>query len=219
MIMAAVVIEAKKREEIGSGNARKFRREGKVPGVFYIDGQDSIPILFDHKELNYFLNHAHGLVDLEISGEKAPLKCVLKEVQYHPVTEEPLHVDFLGVKMGEKIQLSVPLVLRGTPEGLKAGGILEHLIRELEVECLPKDIPDNLEVDVSGLSVGKSIHVGDLQFENVLILDDPGETVALVEMPRVQVSEVEEVAEMGEEPEEPEVIGKRKQEEEQEEQE
>jgi large subunit ribosomal protein L25 len=219
MIMAAVVIEAEKRESSGSGNARKYRRAGKVPGVFYIDGKDSISLLFEHKKLSYFLSHAHGLVDLEISGEKAALKCVLKEVQYHPVTDEPIHVDFLGVKMGEKIQLSVPLILRGTPEGIKAGGILEHLIRELEIECLPKDIPDNLEVDVSGLSVGKSLHVRDLQFENILILSDPGETIALVELPRVQITEVEEVAEVEEELEEPEVIGKGKQEEEEEEQE
>lgn len=215
--MAAVVIEAQKRDVGGSRNARRYRREGKVPGVYYIGGNEAVHLLFDAKQLTYFLNHAHGLVDLEVSGEKSPFKCVLKDVQYHPLNEEPLHVDFLGVKMGEKLQLSVPLVLRGTPDGVKLGGILEHVIRELDIECLPKDIPDHLEFDVSHLGLGKSVHVEDLKFENVTILNDPSETIALVELPKVAITEVEKVEEAGEEIMEPEVIGKGKQEEEEEE--
>lgn len=215
--MAAVVIEAQKRDVSGTRNARRYRREGKVPGVFYIGGSEAVHLLFDAKQLTYFLNHAHGLVDLEVSGEKSPFKCVLKDVQYHPVNEEPLHVDFLGVRMGEKLQLSISLVLRGTPEGVKSGGILEQVIRELEIECLPKDIPDHLEFDVSHLGVGKSVHVEDLQFENVTILNDPNDTIALVELPKAAISEMEEIGEAEEEITEPEVIGKGKQEEEEEE--
>jgi len=216
--MSAVVIEAQKRDESGSSNARRYRREGKVPGVFYISGSEAVHLLFDAKQLTYFLNHAHGLVDLEITGEKSAFKCVLKEVQYHPVNEEPLHVDFLGVKMGEKIQLAISLVLRGTPEGVKTGGgILEQVLRELDIECLPKDIPDHLEVDVSHIDVGKSVHVSDLEFENITILNDPTETIALVELPKAAISEMEEIEEAEEEITEPEVIGKGKQEEEEEE--
>lgn len=216
--MSAVVIEAQKRDESGSNNARRYRRAGKVPGVFYIEGSETVHLLFDAKQLTYFLNHAHGLVDLEISGEESAVKCVLKDVQYHPVNEEPLHVDFLGVKMGEKIQLAISLVLRGTPEGVKTeGGILEQVIRELDIECLPKDIPDHLEVDVSHIEVGKSVHVSELSFENITILNDPTETIALVELPKAVISEMEETEEAEEEIMEPEVIGKGKQEEEEEE--
>lgn len=211
--MATVVIEASTRDNVGSSNARRYRREGKVPGVFYIGGNKSVSLLFDAKKLSYFLNHAHGLVDLEISGESSAHKCILKDVQYHPVSDEPLHVDFLGVKMGERIKISVSLVLKGSPEGVKAGGILEHLLREVELECLPINIPHHLEVDVSGLAVGKSIHVGDLSYENIVILNDPSETIALVELPKAAISEMEEILEPGQEPTEPEVIGKGKQEE------
>jgi large subunit ribosomal protein L25 len=217
MVMSAVVIEAQKRDETGSRNARRYRREGKIPGVFYIDGGEAVHLWFDAKQLTYFLNHAHGLVDLEVSGDKSALKCVLKDVQYHPVNEEPLHVDFLGVKMGEKLQLSISLVLRGTPEGVKSGGILEHMIRELDIECLPKDIPNHLEYDISHMDLGDAIHVKDLAYDNITILNDPSETIALVELPKVTVSEVEEIEETEEEMMEPEVIGKGKQEEEEEE--
>lgn len=215
--MATVVIEANTRDNSGSSNARRYRREGKVPGVFYMDGNKSVSLLFDAKKLSYFLSHAHGLVDLAISGESSAHKCILKDVQYHPVSDEPLHVDFLGVKMGEKIKISVSLVLKGAPEGVKAGGILEHLLRDVEIECLPINIPHHLEVDVSGLAVGKSIHVGDLSYQNIVILNDPGETIALVELPKAAISEMEEILEPGQEPAEPEVIGKGKQEEEEEE--
>ncbi|MCK6618959.1 MAG: 50S ribosomal protein L25 [Calditrichaceae bacterium] len=216
--MATVVIEARKRDKSGTRNARQYRREGLVPGVFYIDGKEAVPLLFDAKNLSNFLSHTRGLVELEISGEKAALECVLKEVQYHPVTDEPLHVDFLGVKMDEKIEIQVPLILKGTPEGVKTGGILEHLVRQLTIECFPGNIPNILEVDVSGLAVGKSVRVGDLKYENIAILNDPNETVALVELPKAAISELEEMPQEAEITE-PEVIGKGKEAEEQEEQE
>lgn len=216
--MATVMIEARKRDKSGTRNARQYRREGLVPGVFYIDGKEAVQLLFDAKNLSNFLNHTRGLVELEIAGEKAARECVLKEVQYHPVTDEPLHVDFLGVKMDEKIEIQVPLILKGTPEGVKTGGMLEHLVRQLTIECFPGNIPNVLEVDVSGLAVGKSVRVGDLKYENITILNDPNETVALVELPKAAISELEEMPQEAEITE-PEVIGKGKESEEQEERE
>lgn len=183
------VLIAKTRETNGSPNARRLRREGNVPGVFYMSGKEASSLTFNHKTLNNFLNHAHGLVDLQIEGEKAPRKCIVKDVNYDPVTERIVHIDFLGVKMGEKIEVTVPLSLTGVPAGEKFGGILEHLLRDLEIECFPRHIPDYLEYDVSGLEVGDSVHVSDLKYDNIDILNSPDDTVALVEVAKVVISE------------------------------
>ena len=191
----AEVIEAKPREKSGSKAARQYRREGLIPGVFYSHGEDAISLAFDSLQLTNFLSHTHGLLDLQIEGEKKPRKCVLKDVQYDPLTDQVIHVDLLGVKMGEKLQVAVPLVLTGTPLGIKQGGILEHLTREVEIECMPRHLPNQLEVDISNLAVGQSIQIKDLAFENITILNDPNETVALVELPKAAISAEEALAE------------------------
>ena len=207
-----VVIEARKRELIGKKSSKKLRKMGLVPGVFYEKGKPAVHLAFDIKALQYFMSHAHGLVDIKIEGKKEPLKCVLKDVQYHPVTDEVIHVDFQGVTMGEKISVTVPLVLRGTPRGVKEGGLLEHMIRELEIECLPKHLPEQLEIDVSHLKIGDALHVKDLSFENIRILDDPNEVILVIEAPRVEEAVEEAAATFEEEPPEPEVITSRKEE-------
>ncbi len=195
--MSAVTIEARKREEVGTRAAKKFRREGWVPGVFYSHGKPAESLLFNLRNLGYFLARGHGLVDLQIEGSKTPLKCVLKEVQYHPVSEKPIHADFMGVTMGEKLTVMVPLALKGTPRGAKQGGILQFLVREVQVQCLPTNIPQTLEIDVEPLEVGDAFHVGDLKLDNIEILDDPNETILTVELPKRVISELDEAA-MGE---------------------
>jgi len=206
----SAVIEAQKRNEFGKKGSKILRRQGNTPGVYYINGEPAIPLLFDSKIITKFLNASHGLIDLKIDGEKGARKCVLKEIQRDPVTGKYLHVDFLGVKMGEKIIVTIPLVLRGVSLGTKAGGILEHLIRELEIECFPRHLPEKLEIDVSDLEIGDSIHISDLNFEDIKILDDPDETVVVVEAPRLVVEEELEEEEITE----PELIGEKKEEEE-----
>ncbi|RMF61341.1 MAG: 50S ribosomal protein L25 [Calditrichaeota bacterium] len=190
----AEIIEAKRREQFGSRFARRFRRQGLIPAVFYFRGDDALSLLLDSKQITQFLGHTHGLIDLQIEGEKSPRKCVVKDVQYDPLTDQVVHVDFLGITMGEKIEVTVQLKLIGTPVGVKQGGILEHLTRELEIECFPRHLPDHLEVDVSELNVGDSIQVKDLNFENITILNDPNETIALVELPKAAISAEEEAA-------------------------
>jgi len=203
-----IMVEAKKRVDMGKGYARRLRKQGLIPGVFYEKGKEALPLVFDKKKIQFMINHSHGLMDLKIEGEKNPRKCVVKEVQYDPVTDEVIHLDFQGVTMGEKLVVTVPLVLKGTPAGVKAGGILEHLIHELEIECYPKDLPEELELDVSHLNLGDSIHIKDLHFENIRILDDPSEVVVLVAAPKVM--EVEEAAvEEGEEMEPQVITGKK----------
>lgn len=206
------VIKALKREKTGKSAVRQYRRQGYVPGVYYSHGEEAIPLLFEEKMLRHFVGGSHALLDLQIEGTKKPLKCILKEIQQDPVSGKVLHVDFQGVKMGEKIVVTVPVVLTGTPAGVKEGGILEHMIRELEIECFPRDLPETLEIDVSNLKIGEAIHVKDLQFENIRILDEPDETILVIEAPRVAeevVAEEEEVSEFAE-PQEPEVIREKK---------
>lgn len=202
-----VLIEAQKRDLVGKKNAKNYRREGYIPGVYYFHGNEAVPLLFEAMKLKQLLSGTRALIDLKIEGQKEPLKCFLKDYQQDPLTDEPIHIDFQGVKMGEKITLEVPLILRGTPIGVKTGGIVEHLIRELEVECLPSHLPEFLEIDISNMDIGDSIHISDLSFENIRILNDAEETVVLVETPRIVVEE--EVAEE-EELAEPEVIGEEK---------
>lgn len=199
-----VVIEAKKRKSVGKKSTKKHRSEGYIPGVYYFRGNEAMPLLFDSLKMTQFLRGHRGLLDLKIEGEKEPLKCFLKEYQRDPVTDDPIHVDFQGVKMGEKIIVSVPLLVQGTPVGVKNGGVLEHITRELEIECLPSHLPETLELDVSHLEIGDSIHIEELNFENIRILDDPETTVVLVEMPRIMV---EEEPTEEEEMVEPELIG------------
>ncbi len=204
-------IEATLREERGKGQARKLRRQGFVPGVFYEKGKEAIALAFNAKDLQKFLDETHAIVDIKVKGKKRSLKAIIKDVQTHPVTDEVIHVDFQGVTMSEKLTAVVPVVLTGTPEGVKQGGMLEHLIRELEIECYPKDLPETLEIDVSQLKIGDSIHVSDLKFDNLRILDDPSETIVVIEGPKV-ATEGEVAAEevSGVEMTEPEVIKKGK---------
>lgn len=196
--MSNAKIVAEKRDTFGTRSVRRMRREGQVPGVIYAGGEEAIHLSFEVKEVSRFLNHAHGLVDLEISGEKTPHKCILKDVQYNPITDVPMHVDFLGVTLGTKLQMTVSLNLVGSSAGVKLGGTLDQVLRELNIECLPKDIPDSLDVDVTELNIGDGIHVSDLSFEKVEILNDPSDTVVQVIAPRL-VDVDDEIAEEAEE--------------------
>jgi large subunit ribosomal protein L25 len=169
----------------------------------------------NQKEFESKLLHAHGLLELEVEGEKEKLQCVLKDLQIDPVKETLVHADFQGVKLGEKLTLDIPIVLKGTAAGVKAGGILEFITREVEIECFPNDIPDNLEIDVTDLEIGDSVRIKDLKFEKIRILDDEDETILIVEHAKVvQELEEAEVAEGEEEVQEPEVITSRREEEE-----
>lgn len=210
--MAIVAIEAQKRDQKGSKYARRYRRQGMVPGIFYIHGHESVPLLFNFKSLTNFLSRAHGLISLKVEGEKEERNCVVKDVQYDPVTQAVQHLDLQGVTMGEKIELSVPLVLKGTPAGVKLGGIVEQSLFELDIECFPRDIPDHLEYDISAMEIGDSISVEDLSYDKITILNDPSENVVNVAVPKVVEEVVEEEAEITE----PELIGAAEKEEEEE---
>ena len=213
--MAIVSLEAARRDAVGKGVARKLRAGGRIPAVYYGRGEDSIPLTVSLKELESVIHAAEGsnvIVDLKVSGDKAKdRKALIREIQRDPVAGLILHLDLQHISLTERITVEVPIVLVGTPIGVKdAGGILEHLLREVEVECLPTEIPAKLEVDVSGLAIGDSLHVSDIKAERAEIKTEMDRAIAAVVPPTIleEVKPAEEVVEA-----EPELIAKEKKEE------
>ena len=206
---ATATISARSREGRGKGAARQTRREGRIPGVLYGHGEDSVPLSVDANELQrlvHTISIENTIVDLDL-GSGEPYKVLIRELQRHPFRDEFVHIDFFHVAMDEQIQVEVPIVLVGTPTGVKnKGGVLDHQLRELEVFCLPGSIPEKIELEVSHLDIGDSIHVSDIQLPDVEILTDLDRSVVAVLAPTV--IEAEEAAE--EAPTEPEVIGRGK---------
>ncbi len=155
-------LEVFKREGEGKKYLRSLRRDNKVPGIFYSHAsKESIPFLMDKKDMLKAMKAEAHLYKVSVGGRLR--SAVFKEVQFHPVTDEVIHVDLYGVRMDELIDFKVPLHLIGIPEGVSVdGGHLSHLQQELDIRCLPADIPNVIEIDVTELRKGESIHVSDL---------------------------------------------------------
>jgi len=191
-----VKLQAEKREGVGRGPNRRLRQQELIPAVLYGAHCSPENLQLQKKPLESILAHAaneHMLVDLEITGAKKR-SALIQSVQHDPITTEILHVDLMEVAMNETISSAVPLESVGTPEGVKnGGGLLEVLLRELEIECLPKDLPDIIEFDVSALRIGDSLHVKDLPLpKGVTATSDADVTVALVAEPTVKAEAEEE---------------------------
>jgi len=184
---------AERREGTGKGVARKLRAAGRVPAVVYGQGMESAALSVDAKELRHVL-HAGGanvLLDLIVDGKD--LLALARDVQRDHIRNRFMHVDFLVVSRTEKITLGIPVLVVGESVGVKAGGVLEHHLWEIQAECLPGDVPDAIEADVTELAVGDSIKVADLVApKGVTILSSEDELVLAVVPP--QAREVEEVA-------------------------
>ena len=216
--MEKVIIEANERKTINKRSRNSLRNEGRVPGVLYGSRMEPIPIDVTRLKINPLVFTAKtNLISLKLDGHEE-YECVIKDVQFDPVSDEVLHFDLIGLTRGEKIQLEVPIKLLGNAVGVKEGGLLQESMHKLSIECLPKDIPQLLELEVTELNIGDSIHVSDLNFENITILNPENTIVVSVVLPKVEieVEEVEEGEELTEEEgaAEPEVIGKGKESEE-----
>jgi large subunit ribosomal protein L25 len=203
-------LTVQERDERGSRESRRLRRAGFVPGVLYGGGNgDAVSFKVNALELRHTLADGSALMDVEVHGGKAR-PVIVKEQQFHPVRDELLHIDLLEVRLDEKINSTVAVELTGGEEspGVKEGGVLEHVTRELNIEALPTDIPDNITVDVSGMEVAATLHLSELTAPaGVTFLDDPGETlIATVVVPtEIEEPEIEEETELvGEEGELPE---------------
>ncbi|MCG3158944.1 MAG: 50S ribosomal protein L25 [bacterium] len=201
--MSSTLINVEVRNDIGKQAAKRLRREGRVPGVYYSGGVDPVALSVDAKELRAALAHKSSIMDVRL-GSAEPVKCIIREVQWHPVYGTPVHVDFMGVKLTEKITMEVPIRLTGTAAGVKDGGTLQQLLRSLEIKCLPLDIPDAVDIDVSNLNIHDAIYVRDLPAEKFEILNEPEQMVISVLAPRLEETPVPAAAP---ETAEPEVIG------------
>lgn len=218
--MAEVTLKAKKRDITTKGAVNQLRRDGFIPGVFYIKGNDAIPIVVEEGDLNHLVFTSESyLVQLKIDGDSDEMhESIFREVQFDPVTDKVVHFDLRGITRGEVIELEIPLALKGTPIGVKEGGILQQTLHKLHIECLPRNIPSYLEYDVTELKFGDTVIVEDLSFENVTILNSPNTTVISIVAPvTIEEPETEEEELLDEEEaQEPEVIKKGKAEDEEE---
>jgi len=214
--MEKINLKAKLREELGKEAVKKLRAQGLIPAVVY-KGKNSLNIKVPSKDFLEVIHTKAGenvVVNLQIESKKPSRTAIIKETQYHPVRGDILHVDFNEISLTEVLTVKVPIAVKGEAEGIKEGGVLEHALWEIEVECLPTQIPENIPVDVSPLKIGDSILVKDLHLPGgVKVLSDPETTVVSLAVPRV---EEEEVAKPEEEAVEPEVIMEKKPEEEEE---
>lgn len=197
MAQDRLTLDVEERTERGSRATRRLRRSGLVPGIVYGVGSEPTAFQVGERDLRHVLQGASAVIDLKIGGGRA-LPVILKDEQRHPVRDHTMHVDLLQVNLDETIQSTVSVELDGAEEapGVKEGGVLEHVTRELRVEALPTDLPDQILVDVSGLEAAGTLHLSAIAApQGVTFLDDPEETIiATVTMPS-QVELPEEVEE------------------------
>jgi large subunit ribosomal protein L25 len=208
--MQKVLLKAQKRTERGKGYARHLRRNDLLPAVLYSKGKNT-PIKLQKKEVTRLMvsgRGEHSLVTIELSDEKGGKKdhmVLIKDYQTDPVKKELLHVDFIEISLKKKIKTTVPVILLNEPIGVKSGGILQQQLREVEIECLPIQIPDGIEVDVSSIDIGNSLHVSALEAKEVVkILTSQEEVILSVSAPKVEEAPPEVPAE--EEGVEPELV-------------
>lgn len=185
--MDVISIEAKPRDT-GKKASRAARREGMVPCVLYGKESDNVHFVMEDLALHrlVFTDELHRL---SVKLEGKDYDCILKSVDMHPVSNLPIHADFQALVAGQTIELAVPISFVGTAVGQTNGGDVQNIIHELTVACLPINIPDSLSVDITHLDIGDSIHVSDLEFENIEIVTPPQQTVVSVTAKRVEVEE------------------------------
>lgn len=207
-------LKAEVREATGKGVARKLRSNGLIPGVIYGKNRGSQPLTVNPQDLKHKLS-GNAIFDLDIAGEGNETAMV-KEVQKDVIAGQLKHIDFLHISMDEKIIVSVIVNLVGDALGVKEGGVLQQLLREIEVECLPLDIPEEFEVDISDLDIGSSITVSDVEVDDDIdIITALEEVIVTLAFP-AEEEEEEDEEEEEEEFMEPEVIGEETDEEEEE---
>ena len=198
--MKEVALAASSRQARGKGGARQSRMAGNIPAVVYGPETDPLPIEVSEKDLRSAVKEASSMsaiFDLNVDGKNN--KVLIRELQRDPITLKITHIDFHAISMNKPINLNIPLTIIGTAEGVKVeGGILQTTMREVEISCLPKDIPDKVEIDVSELNVGDSIHVRDLEIPNATILAEEQRTIAVVQAPTVIVEPTVEGEELEE---------------------
>ncbi len=203
--MAQSTLVVTKRVRLGKGGSKKVREEGRIPAILYGKGSEPIPLIIDPSELKTALDTDAGIntlleLRIEEEGSETTKLTFLRDVQYNHITSMPVHFDFQELRMDKRIRVKVPVRITGRSKGVKEGGLLEEIIRDIEVECLPGDIPNSFDLDVTELDLNHSLHVSDIEVdEKVEILNDPKSPIVSVIIPKVVEEEVEEIEEITEE--------------------
>lgn len=211
--MEQLILEVEKRTEIGKTKVNALRQQGFIPAVVYSEGKEAVSLKFSRGQFLKMI-HQHqvenAVITLQIKDDdkKDGRSCIIKELQHDPVKGDILHVDFNEISLNKALNVEVAVVTRGESTGVKnEGGVLEHVMWEIELECLPMDIPKHIDVDISALKVGDSIKIKDIAFPpNVKVLNDPDSIVLHVASPMKEVEPSEEGAQSAE----PEVIKEKK---------
>jgi len=205
--MQKIQLQVNVRKEISKGATKALRKQECIPAVLYGHGIKTLNLAVEQKNFEQVVKKMHGeniLISLSIddNGSSKQETVMVRGIQYHPVSDELLHIDFYKIRLDEKITTRINIVLTGDAPGAKEGGVLDHSIRDVEVSCLPDKIPGHFEVDVTQLEIGSSIHVRDLKIsEDVEVLADPDQAIVSIVPPTI-IKEEEVAVE-----EEPEVVG------------
>tara|TARA_Y100000746_G_scaffold32712_1_gene24598 strand:+ start:1194 stop:1874 length:681 start_codon:yes stop_codon:yes gene_type:complete len=186
-------LDVANREELRSGGARKLRRKGLIPGVLYYSGEETVNISIKRSILFHAMQSGQRIFEIDQGGESQ--YTMIKQLQYHPVTDEIIHVDLMRVRRSEKITIAVPLVLTGEPVGVKEGGVLSQSLNQVEISCYPTDVPEQIELNIEDLELNSAKSIADLDIglEDVDIISDPSLNIVSVTPPAAEEEVVEEV--------------------------
>ena len=208
--MAEIILHANIRKETGRTTAKAIRNEGRVPGIFYLRNEKNIPIVVNALDMRplVYTSDTH-LVDLRLDDGTSE-KCVIREIQFDPITDKIVHFDLIGLVMSEQMEFEVPIVLEGSSVGVReGGGMLSHLLHKVQVRCLPGQLPDHIAIDISEMRIGDVITVRDIVVKDLEILADAELPVVTIAHHR-GAGETVPVADKVAETDEPQVIGKGK---------
>ncbi len=171
------------RKDLGSGSTKKLRREGFIPVNYYFQGGENTNLAIDQKSFMHVLHSGSHIFEMTLGKKKHHVQ--IKELQYHPVNDSIMHIDLLGFKMTDKINITVPLVIEGEAPGVKEGGVLMQTLNHIDIYCLPTNVPENIAVDISELEIGHHISIGDLEIpENVDVQSDTELSVVTIQIAR-----------------------------------
>ena len=200
--MAENILAVNEREVKGKGPARKLRRDGFIPAVMYgFKGAKSLSVHYAEFSKLFEEIGEHAIITLNV-GEKEKIDVIVKSFQLDPVKRNIIHIDFLQIQEGQVLRTEIPVKVIGTSIGIKKGGILEEFVRDIEIECLPRDIPDSITIDISELDIGDTVHIKDLTVDDKLrILSNPEQVILAIGMPsKIEEPVVEEEVEEEEVP-------------------
>ena len=191
-------LDLNERTAKGKSKARSLRRKGMVPGVYYFRGEENVSLQIDKKKLYHAMSSGQHVFEVEMNG--ATQYVTIKGIQYHPVTDEVLHIDLMQVNMSEKMNFTIPISLEGEADGVKEGGVLSQILTSIEVNCLPTSVPDNILVDISNMELNSNMTIGDIVNipEDVEIISDLESTIATLAPPKEEEEPVIEELEEGE---------------------